>query len=117
VDVKLIEIPDRATFVPAMAMRVTGTGDWLLRRAGYSLDGAPIILMRLTDCDGHYDPYHWASRTMQAAHVWLLEHFEEVATSDVVDVSSSSARPRRRRCPNATPRGCRRPSASTPRAA
>ena len=37
---KLIEIRDRASFVPAMAIRVSSTGDaaadWLLRRAGYS---------------------------------------------------------------------------------
>ena len=51
--IKLIEVRDRGTFIPALAMRVTSTGDvagdWLLRRGGFSLDGASIILMRLTD--------------------------------------------------------------------
>jgi hypothetical protein len=27
--------------------------------------------MRLTDCEAQYDPYDWANRTMQTAHVWL----------------------------------------------
>src|SRR5262249_12373359 len=52
--IKLIEVRDRGTFIPALAMRVTSTGDvagdWLLRRGGFSLDGVSIILMRLTDC-------------------------------------------------------------------
>ena len=45
--------------------------DWLLRRSGFSLDGASIILMRLTDCEAQYDPHDWANWTMQTAHVWL----------------------------------------------
>ena len=47
------------------------TADWLLRRSGFSLDGASIILMRLTDCEAQYDPHDWANWTMQTAHVWL----------------------------------------------
>jgi hypothetical protein len=89
-EMKLIEIRDRGTFIPALAIRVTSTGDaagdWLLRRGGYSLDGASIILMRLIDCEAQYDPYDWASRTMQTAHVWLLEHFEDIAHGAGVDV-------------------------------
>jgi len=89
-EIKLVEIRDSGTFVPALAMRVASTGDaaadWLLRRAGYSLDGASIILMHLTGCEAQYDPYDWANRTMQTAHAWLLEHFEQVAHGAVVDV-------------------------------
>ena len=89
-EIKLVEVRDRGTFIPALAIRVTSTGDvagdWLLRRGGFSLNGASIILIRLTDCETQYDPYDWASRTMQTAHVWLLEHFEQVAHGAVVDV-------------------------------
>src|SRR6516164_5864591 len=89
-EIKFLEVRDAGTFVPAIAIRVTGTGDAaadsLPRRAGYSLDGASIILMHLTGCEAQYDPYDWANRTMQTAHVWLLEHFEQVAHGDVVDV-------------------------------
>ena len=89
-EIKLIEVRDRGTFIPALAMRVTSTGDvagdWLLRRGGFSLNGASIILIRLTDCEAQYDPYDWASRTMQTAHVWLLEHFESLAHGAVIDV-------------------------------
>ena len=88
-EIKLIEVRDRGTFIPALTMRVTSTGDvagdWLLRRGGFSLDGASIILMRLTDCETQYDPYDWANRTMQT-HVWLLEHFEGLAHGAVIDV-------------------------------
>jgi hypothetical protein len=88
-EIKLIEVRDRGTFIPALAMRVTSTGDvagdWLLRRGGFSLNGASIILMRLTDCETQYDPYDWANRTMQT-HVWLLEHFEGLAHGAVIDV-------------------------------
>ena len=89
-EIKLIEVRDRGTFIPALAIRVTSTrdvaGDWLLRRGGFSLNGASIILIRLTDCAAQYDQYDWASRTMQTAHVWLPEHFEQVAHGAVVDV-------------------------------
>lgn len=40
-DVKLIEIRDRSTLVPAMAVKLLGRGYkevWLLRRAGYALE-------------------------------------------------------------------------------
>jgi hypothetical protein len=57
-EIKLIEVRNRSTFIPALAMRVTSTGDvagdWLRRRGGFSLDGASIILMRLTDCEAQY---------------------------------------------------------------
>ena len=89
-EIKLIEVRDRGTFIPALAIRVTSTGDvagdWLLRRGGFSLNGASIILIRLTDCEAQYDPYDWANRTMQTAHVWLLEHFEQIESGAVVDV-------------------------------
>src|SRR5215468_6948868 len=102
-EIKLIEVRDRGTFIPALAIRVTSTGDvagdWLLRRGGFSLNGASIILIRLTDCEAQYDPYDWANRTMQTAHVWLLEHFEQIESGAVVDVEHILwARRRRRRC-------------------
>ena len=66
--------------------RQLAAGDWLLRRGGFSLNGASIILIRLTDCEAQYDPYDWANRTMQTAHVWLLERFEQIESGAVVDV-------------------------------
>jgi len=96
-EIKLIEVRDRGTFIPALAIRVTSTGDvagdWLLRRGGFSLNGASIILIRLTDCEAQYDPYDWANRTMQTAHVWLLEHFEQIESGAVVDVEHMGETP------------------------
>jgi hypothetical protein len=89
-DVKLIEVRDRNTMIPAMAIRVTSTddaaADWLLRRAGYSLDGRTVILMRLTDCEGHCDVYDW--RDARTVHDWLErdDHFDSLQHGSVVDV-------------------------------
>jgi hypothetical protein len=90
-DVKLIEVRDRGTFVPAMAIRLSSTrdevGDWLLRRAGYSLDGYTVILIRLEDYASHCDVYDWRdTRTRRTVHGWILEHFDELEHGAVVDV-------------------------------
>jgi hypothetical protein len=89
-DIKLIGIRNHATFVPAMAIRLSSTGDeagdWLLREAGYDLEHPSIMLTRLTDGEGQQDPYTWTNRTMHTAHLWLMEHFDEAATGHVVAV-------------------------------
>ena len=90
-DVKLIEVCDRGTFVPAMAIRLSSTrdevGDWLLRRAGYSLDGYTVILIRLEDYASHCDVYDWRdTQTRRTVHSWILEHFDELEHGAVVDV-------------------------------
>lgn len=105
-DVKLIEIRDRATFIPAIAVRLrnrTPREFYLLRRAGYSkeqiggreevagmlADGLEpyIVLSRLDgSMKANYDPYEWSDRTMQNAHKWLIENWGIVVTGDVLDV-------------------------------
>jgi hypothetical protein len=95
---KCIEIRDRATCIPALAMLMTWNGKAQLhffRRCGYPLwnDGTglettnpSIILMRLSDQRAHSDPYDWKDRTHQIAHLWLLDNWERVGDGDVVDV-------------------------------
>ena len=55
---KTIEIRDRLTFIPALAMRVCGANGYLFRRGGYGQEYC-VILMRLSDCQAHYDPFDW----------------------------------------------------------
>lgn len=108
-EVKLIEIRDRATFIPAIAVALTvqdeaigGEGEnerytserYLLERAGYSETAIhfsaanPYILFTKLDggSEAHYDPYSWRSRTMSAAHSYLQEHWREVRSGQVIDV-------------------------------
>ena len=89
--VKLLELRDRATFIPVMAANANSWDEaeaFLLRRAGYSNDGRPIIL--LVDLNGgrkaHYDPYAWGDRTFAIAHHYITLHWDMLKTGDVVDV-------------------------------
>ena len=93
--VKLFEIRDRATFIPAMAVKLDGNcsdqEDWLLRRAGYGMDAANrnyVYLTNLSEGTTQYDPYRWGccSRTMGSAHRYILDHFDELIPSQVIDV-------------------------------
>jgi hypothetical protein len=85
--VKVIEIRDRGTFIPAAAIKTVWANEgqrYLLRRAGWPND--QVILVHLQNCRSAGDPYDWDDRTMQTAHVWLIEHFEELSDGAVVDV-------------------------------
>jgi hypothetical protein len=90
--VKTIEIRDRGTFIPAIAISTAPANEgqrYLLRRAGYAPDGRTIILMSLTDPSrATYDPHGWpgGARTFPVAHQWISEHFHELEDGAVVDV-------------------------------
>lgn len=105
-DIKLFEIRDRATCIPAMAVRLrnrTPAEFFLLRRAGYSAEqiGGPeefpgklahdrepyVILMKLDGVEAQYDPFAWRNfRTLGHAHSHIITHWHELASGDVVDV-------------------------------
>jgi hypothetical protein len=36
--------------------------------------------------DVAYDPYDWAERTKRVAHVYIEQHWHELADGDVIDV-------------------------------
>ena len=88
IEPKLIEIRDKGTFIPAMAVRVTNDGTeatYLIRRAGWQSGG--VYLFSLTGgrpCN--YDPYDWCDRTFKAAHHYIEQHFDELESGAVVDV-------------------------------
>lgn len=99
-EIKLLEIRDRGTTVPAMAIRLLGRDEaerWLLDRAGYYGPRAeptaaePYVLLTklVDDLQTQYAPFHWrpaAARTMPVAHRHVIEHWREVSSGDVVDV-------------------------------
>ena len=87
---KFIEIRDRHTFIPAIAIDCSLSGnsdnDYLLRRAGYGATRC-ILLTRLSGgSKAEYDCYDWADRTWTVAHNYITEHWDEIADSEVIDV-------------------------------
>lgn len=88
---KLLEIRDRATFIPVFAtlMEPTNNGNaYLLRRAGFGIGTNLVMFGR---CDGgkaHYDVYEQnnGARTLMEAHKYIQDHFDELSDGDVIDV-------------------------------
>ncbi len=92
-DCKLFEVRDRGTFIPVMAIRLESDNDqesWLLRRAGYAEPfGQYIVVIKLAGGFGTWssDPYEWGSaRTMQMAHRYMNEFWNDLEYGDVIDV-------------------------------
>lgn len=105
---KALEVRDRATFIPVLAVDMNpgtvrycdaaghcvsegpdGSQRYLLRRAGYACDGKPIILLTRLHAKGAkacYSPYDWGDRTWHVAHLYIIEHWAELTDGDVVDV-------------------------------
>lgn len=87
-EIKQIEIRDRATFIPALAIKFSGDDGYLFRRAGFGR--LPyIILIRLEDFRAEYDCFKWLviqGRSMHVAHKYLDEHWDEVMPESVIDV-------------------------------
>jgi hypothetical protein len=102
-NIKLLELCDRGTFIPIMCIDLNPAISqaplipahvkavhYLLRRCGYPCEGGrPIIGMARLTADGqpfNCDPYNWKDRTYQTAHHWIEEHWAELSDGDVVDV-------------------------------
>lgn len=89
--VKLLEIRDRATFMPMFAALCEPSNEGqahLLRRAGYGLGTNLVIFGYLegkkAPCT--YDPYDWGDRTKRVAHQYITEHWNDLKDGDVIDV-------------------------------
>lgn len=91
-EAKALEIRDKATFIPALAININPSNDeqrYLMRRIGYPCDGAPNIALTNLNMDGGpawNDPYGWGDRTYAIAHNYILEHWAELKDGDVIDV-------------------------------
>lgn len=106
-ETKVIEIRDRATFIPALAVKLDPANEaerYLLARAGFGEDRAAqsayVILVRVAGGNGQAtcDVYDWGSATMQVAHQHLLDHWADVSPGAVVDAEylrGESAAPKR----------------------
>lgn len=86
-----LEIRDRMTFIPAMAILLvseTEKGRKILRRAGYSQIHHSVYLVHLSSGVGHNDAYGWdgVGRTMHEAHLHIEKMFPVLKDGDVVDI-------------------------------
>lgn len=96
--IKIIEIRDRLTFIPAMAInleprrydiKINETDIYYMKnRCGYACDGNDIILMNLYQphnrCENN--PYDWNDRTYSQAHKWITTNWYTIKDGDVIDV-------------------------------
>jgi hypothetical protein len=98
---KMFEVRDRGTYIPVLAMKmqnepveqdlkVDAAYRYHLGQTGYGPDSEfpVVVVMRLDDCQAHYDQFKWSnsSRTMQIAHEYIADHFDELKDCAVVDV-------------------------------
>jgi len=94
-EIKLIELRDRGTFVPMVALKFnahTRQELWLAGRAGFGrthIDQQCYVLFGPLDCSEamQYDPYKWRNqRTYGDSHRWLLANWDNLKSGDVIDV-------------------------------
>ena len=89
---KIFEIRDSGTMFMVLCVDMNPAGTMeraALRRYGYPCDGRPNILLTHLTGDGHAtnDPWGWGgSSTYQTAHDYIIKHWSELQTGDVVDV-------------------------------
>jgi hypothetical protein len=89
--VKLFEVRDRGTTIPAIGVdcssaEADGRDYLLLRRAGYGPDRC-ILFGPLAGGDFTYDPYeHKSLRTIPAAHVYVEKEWDNLKSGDIIDV-------------------------------
>lgn len=89
--VKLLEIRDRATFIPVFAMLMEpGSAEqgYLLRRAGYGPESNLIMMGNLSGGNAHYDPYERfdSPKTLKTAHQYIIDNWNHLADGDVIDI-------------------------------
>lgn len=88
--IKLLEIRDKATFIPAIAIDCSLTGnsqaDCLLRRAGYGAQRCILLTSLHGDRRAAYNPFDWNDRTFHVAHLYVKEHWDEIVDGEVIDV-------------------------------
>jgi hypothetical protein len=100
-EVKLLEVRDRGTFMPVMAVRLLARDDaerFLLRRAGYADDqimphgqmvNEPyVILVKLDGVEAQYDPFEWGTRrrSLFVAHQFVIANWARLQPGQVIDV-------------------------------
>lgn len=82
---KLLEIRDKRTFIPVLAISIDAGDGYLARRAGFGSSRC-IQLVHFSSGRSSWDPYEWADRTMENAHLYIQANWDELKDHDVMDV-------------------------------
>ena len=89
-EIKIIEIRDRGTYIPVMAIKMQSDNpaeQYHLKDQGYSEDYPCIMVVRMEK--GHIATYNasdYGDRTMCQSHLHIIEHYDRLKSGDVVDV-------------------------------
>jgi len=88
-EVKLFEIRDSATFIPVMAVKMEAANAaerFLLDRVGFFKP--EVLTARIVEITVRplNSPNMYGNRTMQVAHQFIEEHFDELVSGEVIDV-------------------------------
>lgn len=90
-DIKLLEIRDRMTFIIVLCVNMNPDNahqQKTLRTYGYPCDGSPNIM--ITHASGGQkadnDPYSWGGRTYPVAHDYIIKNWDKLREGDVIDV-------------------------------
>lgn len=87
-ETKVLELRDRSTFIPLIAMKMVSTvtpEHNLLRAAGYGMHDC-IMIFHASGGEARCDPYEWGDRTYKTAHAFIETHWDLINSGDVIDV-------------------------------
>lgn len=91
--IKLFEVRDAGTFIPAIAIKCNPADEserYSLGRTGYGTlpenQASYVIFGRLDDLELTRDAYSWDNRTMHNAHVYVRDNFDTLESGEVIDV-------------------------------
>lgn len=86
--VKIFEVRDEGTHIGVFALSTEPSPgqEYELKRCGFHSGDAVIIGYLDGERNSSADPYHWDTRTMRAAHIFISDNFNKMHDGDVVDV-------------------------------
>ena len=93
IEIKFVEVRDKGTFIPCMALRVQLAGspsetptDYLMWRAGGGY--SPVVYFGSLHGGRpfNHDCYAWRDRTYSVAHQWIEKNWGSLVDGQVVDV-------------------------------
>lgn len=86
---KMLEIRDRGTRIPVLAIKTTHDSDkeaQFFRSGGFG-ERTVIVLKVNPEIAAEYDSFKWgSSRTMTNAHYYIEHNWQDLKDGDVVDV-------------------------------
>lgn len=86
--VKIFEVRDSGIHIQVFAISTEPSPgqEYGLNRCGFRSGDAVIVGYLDGERNSSADPYHWQTRTMRHAHVYISENFETLSDGAVVDV-------------------------------